>query len=152
MSQKLYQVKAGDPISASEYNRMTRAVNSFLQENHSPMAAQYAAVAQTAEIAVLDFANSLIQCIETTGATDQFDVRLPELYTEASRAFGGTIGTVTYVYSDLNTRTATGTGDPETQYLTPPLVVGEVIEIMFAGGPDDYVMLGDGRMWAIDPP
>ena len=150
MKERLYFVQAGDPISADAYNRMVRNNNLALRADHAPQPDEYLLVAQVAEIQAFDTINRLLHCVEP-GASEVFDVRLPELYTEASRDFGTPIGIVNYAYVDLNERNATGGSPAEQQFLTPPLVIGEIILVEFAAGTDDYVMVGDGRMWAVDP-
>ena len=82
----------------------------------------------------------------------EWTIRLPLMLYEASRPFGGTIGTVTYSYTSINERNATNGTDNETQFLTPPFVVGESIQVSATLDGSEYVFVADGRMWAVDPP
>ena len=80
----------------------------------------------------------------------EWTISTPALFNEPSRDFGGAIGVVNYTYTNINTRTATG-GTTETQYVTPPFVVGEVIQVQALNEGAVFAMVPDGRMWAVDP-
>ena len=145
----------GQKLGATALNRLSDAAN----------AANAAAVGAvgfnpgflphtTVRLAIQSFgAPGFIMCTlpgqTGNGSARIWTVELPPVYTEPSRNFGGSIGNVTYVYTDHNTRTATGS-TTETQYLTPPLILDEVIEARDENSV--FRMLGDGRMWAVDPP
>ena len=144
------RVSRGERITADATNRLVDKVNAIARPNLAQVPAAIPAQrTRFLQIADIDPANTYIQCVHLGAVSDPFQVNLPNIYIETQRDFGGTIGLVTYVYTDRNTRTATGTST-ETQFLTPPLVIGEVIQV--APVEEFFLMLPDGRMWAVDPP
>ena len=73
----------------------------------------------------------------------EFTVQLPQTFTETSR------GAVTYVYTDINNRTADAT---EVQKMTPEYLVGDFILAYQLGYSDKmYDVNADGRQWAKVP-
>lgn len=154
------RVAAGDQVHTADHNQLVTAVQ------YATQGAVGSDPSRPRESAIRLFDVSIIvqptgggattagflQCLNN-GATvgNTFPVLLPPIYTELSRPF--TSGTVTYVYSDINTRVASGAAGPdETQLLTPPLLVGEVIQASWSSVNLAYLMQGDGRMWGTDPP
>lgn len=86
-----------------------------------------------------------IDCTGEDNSTIQ--VSMPASFSETSRAFP--FGTVSYSYSDPQTRTATLSATVEVQVITPPYVVDDWI---FAEHTDRGVfdLNVDGRQWAHD--
>ena len=99
---------------------------------------------QRLQVNQLDSANRQMTCIlpGQTPTAAVFTVDLPEIFTETSR------GIETYVYTGLNTRTATAGEVVELQEITPPFVVGEIIMVQYVSEVGQYRFQGDGRMWA----
>ena len=155
MTKRVERAFAGQTLSATRYNRLVDAINEQIDAAAGSVGTdpgfrprEIIAVEIKALAAIIE--NPVyIDCV-LPGESANVDavvyrLNLPQIYTETSR-----VG-VSYLYTDLNTRTATSAGQTdETQFLTPPLTVGEIV-----AGWDDYGtwrMLGDGRMWAVDPP
>lgn len=155
MSIKVRKVQAGDSISARQINDLVDRANATVLDIPTAQPDDVPALQlMLLEIETLDDVNVLVECKLPFGAThtDRWQVYLPQIYTESQRTF--TVGgTVSYIYGTLNSRTASNGSDPdELQRLTPPLVVGERIAVWWDPEQARWTMLGDGRMWAIEPP
>jgi len=95
-----------------------------------------------AEILTLDSVNQWITVRDFGTTLSPYVCLLPSIFTETSR------GTTTYVYSDINTRTATDGPTVETQEITPSLIVGEAIQVGWFNKLRISQFISDGRMWA----
>lgn len=146
------KVASGDRVRTSDHNELVSGMRRFAGDPGVVSDDAAPSNGTLLEIVSLDNPNARLVCKPVGGdGTDSLEVLLPPLYTELSRPFPA--GTVTYVYTDINTRTASGAAGPnETQLLTPPILAGEIIATEWSDANVAYVMLGDGRMWGVDPP
>lgn len=158
--QKATRFRAGQRLGATQLNRVVDRVNQ-ISELPTGFGKQpdlaYVAVQPLQILSLNPPVPYTMLCVLPGQFFDlspqTFEVELPQIFRETSRNFGGTIGSVSYVYTDINTRDATGPGGTETQYLTPPLLPQEIIQVaVLNDGVERYEMVMDGRMWAIDPP
>lgn len=149
----LRKVASGDRVGTSDHNKIVAAVIDSRNGafGSQPVPTRDAAI-RLFEVISIDSPNSVLNC-RNAGALsgDTWAVLLPPIYTELSRPLPG--GTVTYVYTSINARTASRAGDTdESQLLTPPILVGEVIKAEWSATNLAYLMQGDGRMWGVDSP
>jgi len=142
---------AGQNVTAmrAPLNRIVDRVNKLSENPAGPAGADPGFLAHTTlllEIQTLNAAN--LTCIIPDPAPDPtadlYVVELPQTFNETSR------GGVTYVYTDINNRTADGT---EVQQLTPSYIVGDlVVATSVLDGQFWIDMNIDGRQWARVPP
>lgn len=94
------------------------------------------------EITALNDGLQLLEVKEFQSTLASFNCLLPPIFTETAR------GAITFVYSDLNNRTATEGPTVETQQITPSLIVGEAVQAAYFSELDIWQFISDGRMWA----
>lgn len=155
---QIQQFRARENLSARRLNRIVDTVNSLTGDGFGSSVATPIVPRQITELSIksLQFippgAGSYLVCTPR-GASDEPDaielaIFLPFIYTLSADPTRG----ITYTYTDINTRTASdgGTNPDETQHLTDPLRVGEVVHAIEV---EDgiFEMLGDGRFWGVDP-
>lgn len=138
----------GDPISASKLNRTTSLVNQLIRQR--PLGAVPSEIGAgdllQVEVKAINDGLRTLTCtipgaIAAPGA-EEYTVALPQIFNETSR------GSISYTYSSLNNRTATGPGGTELQEITPSFIVGDVVFVLFDFESSSIIFLGDGRMWA----
>jgi len=149
VSKRIPRVVAGTNVNRlrQPLNRIIDRVNSNSEVLAGPVGALEGTGATTlllVEIKTLNAAN-LICVLPGTADPEEYDyeVELPQTFNESSR------GGVTYVYTDINNRTADGT---EVQQLTPIYIVGDLLMISEANDGQFWIDLNvDGRQWAKVP-
>lgn len=132
-------------VFKSKLNTLSDQVNKSVQISSSVLKspARMTYQALLVEVVVINNANQYLECRDfasAAGAT--FPVLLPPVFTQTSR------GAISFVYSDLNTRTATESAVVETQEITPVFIVGEILQAAYMSSIDAYMFISDGRMWA----
>lgn len=80
---------------------------------------------------------------DAQGTPQSYTVLLPPTFYETVR------GTVSYVYTSTNSRTATEGPDNESQLLTPEIAIGDVLMCIYNRGVWQDLNT-DGRQWAAD--
>ncbi len=161
MSQLLQRFTRGSPLTAEGLNRLVDAINDLraaVPDTAENGGLQRYAAQQVLELQILDITfggagnpqGSFLTCV-LPGQISNQDARswfvfLPNIYVEPARP------PIVYTYSNVNSRVADDTTQQETQLLTPPITIGELISVRFTQ--DDlgvrYYMVGDGRMWGVD--
>lgn len=148
MPRRVQRFSSGQPVGGprgirGQLNQIVDIVNR--RDRAAPL--PVVGVCQIIEVEIKTLNADTLTCIDP-GATEptsrEYTVELPPTFTEASR------GGVSYVYSDLNHRTADGT---ENQELTPVYVVGDMLSIRLrdVGDGDWRDTNDDGRQWAKVP-
>ena len=141
MTRRARPFYAGQRIQAlrDPLNRLVRAINE--QPGGGRAAVPAAAASVALEIKALGA--TTLTCVDpgNDASAREYTVAVPPTFTEASR------GGVSYVYTDINNRTADGT---ETQKLTPEYIVGDTIRAAWRlDGDGSLIDLNiDGRQWA----
>lgn len=133
----------GEPVRdlRDPLNRLVRIANE--QTTGGRAGLPVSAVSVELEIKTLNASD--LTCVDPGQAANndarEYTVLLPPTFTEASR------GSVNYVYTDINNRTADGT---EAQRLTPEYIVGDKIRATWRlEGNGSMIDLNiDGRQWA----
>ena len=148
MTRRLQQFVRGTPISEirGSLNRIVDAVN----EINAPVSGSTPTRNATPLLLLLEIrilnANTLTCAFpgqQLNPAAQTWEVKLPPTFTETSR------DGVSYVYTDINNRTADGA---EAQKLTPIYLVQDLIlvqQISYTG--ELYDLNIDGRQWARVP-
>lgn len=149
------QFVAGERLGATRLNRIVDEINNAAAEREP-----FGSVAVEARdgarsfvrLEVKAFAQPDLVCVLPGEAANpsarEYTVKLPTIFIESTRDIG-LASPVTYVYSSVNTRTASSPGETnETQVITPPFVVGEVVEV-FATDAGTYQVSTDGRFWGV---
>ena len=147
---------AGQTLGAGRLNRIVDNLNDVRQQTFSITPTELDRdTFVVLEIKTLEFNPTSLTCVYpgmgATGGAEEFTVILPLHFTESSRDIG-LASPVTYVYSDINTRTASSPGETaENQTITPPLIVGELIFASPASN-GNLLMWADGRYWGVASP
>ena len=147
MAQLAPRWRAGEKISARKLNTQAGQVDELFRNTGLGASALVPGTGQIGvfEIDGLDTGNRRLVCIVPGMSGDPnralFTVELPQLFIESSR------GSFNYSYTGFNTRNVTG-GATETQEITPPFEVGEIVMVATVDYGLGYLFVGDGRMWA----
>lgn len=148
----------GEQVNAlrPKLNKLADATNLLLSPNSGTSVAGVPDFSRVAILEIVDASTvGVLVCMHPgmfgTANAEQYDVYSPPSFSWVEH------DGITYAYTDVNTRTASDGGTPETQYLTPALLVGDLLmceAVMYPSGLTSTWRWSDrnvdGRQWAAD--
>ncbi len=150
-------VKKGDPVLAKSYNDLLNAVNQLMRGNGLPSQVYAGPARGLIQMKIADIsADDYLLCNHYDGAVQgTIDIAVAKPYLVRTLASWNSI---TYSYSDPQTRVATSGSDTEDQVLVPAYVVGDIIYVQVVNWtgvndatPSEIKLLdvnADARAWA----